>query len=182
MTKQSWCSGGWSLTKVQVGAWQHIGTPYILYLFYCKYYINKIIYSCCSSCVLNINVLTSKTIVEKRNIDSPPQYFQQYNRIDAYLLDNDFDKCDSEPSLYIKENDGKILIVVLYVDDLIFTGSDDFFIIDFKQVMKNEFEMTELGLLRYFLGMEVKQIDNDIFISQATYVADILERFKMQNN
>eukprot|EP00253_Pinus_taeda_P036168 PITA_36168 len=51
-----------------------------------------------------------------------------------------------------------------------------------KKVMKNEFEMTDLGLLRYFLGIEVKQIENGIFISQEKYVANILERFNMQNN
>eukprot|EP00253_Pinus_taeda_P036573 PITA_36573 len=105
-----------------------------------------------------------------------------YNKIDAYLLDNGFDKCDCEPTLYIKESDGKSLIVVLYVDDLIFTGSDDFVIVDFKEVMKSEFEMTDLGLLRHILGIEVKQTENGIFISQAKYVTNILERFKMQNN
>jgi len=73
-----------------------------------------------------------------------------YNMIDAYLLDNGFNKCDDEPTLYIKESEGKILIVILYVYDLIFIGSDDFLIADFKQVMKSEFEMTKLGLLRYF--------------------------------
>eukprot|EP00253_Pinus_taeda_P004727 PITA_04727 len=78
-----------------------------------------------------------------------------YIRIDAYLFDNGFNKCD---------------------------GCDDFLIIDFKQVMKNEFEMNDLGLLKYFLGIEVKQTKNDIFISQAKYVADILERYNMQNN
>lgn len=46
--------------KVQVGAWQQIGALYILYLIYCKGYINKSIYSCCSFCVLNINDLTGK--------------------------------------------------------------------------------------------------------------------------
>eukprot|EP00253_Pinus_taeda_P017998 PITA_17998 len=105
-----------------------------------------------------------------------------YNRIDAYLLANGFDKCDGEPTLYIGESEGKILIVILYVDDLPFTGSDDFLIADFKQVMKSEFEMNELGLLRYFLGIEVKQTQYDIFISQAMYVIEILERFKIQNN
>ena len=102
-----------------------------------------------------------------------------YNKIDSYLLDNGFGKCDGEPTIYIKESEGKILIVVLYVDNLIFTGSDDFLIADFKQVMKSEFEMNDLGLLRYFLGIEVKQTKNGIFISQANYVAEILERFKM---
>ena len=85
-----------------------------------------------------------------------------YNMIDAYLLDNGFNKCDGEPTLYIKKSDGKILIVVLYIDDLIFIGSDDFLIADFKKVMKSEFEMTGLGLLKYFLGIEVKQTENGI--------------------
>ena len=85
-------------------------------------------------------------------------------------MDNGFDKCDSEPTLYIKENEGKFLIVVLYLDDLIFTDSDDFLIANFKAVMKSEFEMKNLGS-RYFLGKEVKQIKNGIFISQEKYVA-----------
>lgn len=94
-------------------------------------------------------------------------------------MNNGFDKCDDEPTLYIKESEGKILIVILYEDDLIFICSDDFLIADFKQVMKSEFEMTDLGLLRCFLGIEVKQTGNGIFISQAKYVAEILKRFKM---
>ena len=80
-----------------------------------------------------------------------------YSRIDAYLIENGFEKCDGERTLYIKENDGKILIVVLYVDDLIFTGNDASLIADFKVVVKNEFEMTDLGFLRYFLGIEVEK-------------------------
>ena len=66
LRKQSWYSRGQSLTEVQVGAWQQIGTIYILYLFYCKDYVNKIIYSYCSSCVLNINFLTGKITIEKK--------------------------------------------------------------------------------------------------------------------
>eukprot|EP00253_Pinus_taeda_P026125 PITA_26125 len=77
-----------------------------------------------------------------------------YSRIDSYLLENGFKKCEGEPTLYIKEKDGKILIVVLYVDDIIFTSNDEYFIENFKTVMKEEFEMTDMGLLRYFLGIE----------------------------
>eukprot|EP00253_Pinus_taeda_P014032 PITA_14032 len=105
-----------------------------------------------------------------------------YNRIDAYLIENGFDKCDGEPTLYIKENDGKILIVVLYVDDLIFTSNDASLIANFKAVMKSEFEMTDLGFLRYFLGIKVDQSENGVFISQVKYVEAVLKRFNMQNN
>eukprot|EP00253_Pinus_taeda_P030134 PITA_30134 len=105
-----------------------------------------------------------------------------YSRIDSYLQENGFEKCEGEPTLYIKENDGKILIVVLYVDDVIFTGNDDHLIQNFKTVMKEEFEMTDMGLLRYFLGIEVDQNENGIFITQAKYVNEVLERFNMQDS
>jgi len=79
-----------------------------------------------------------------------------YSRIDSYLLENGFEKCDGEPTVYIKEKDGKLLIVVLYVDDVIFTRNDDYLIENFK----SEFEMTDMGLLRYFLRIEVDQNEN----------------------
>jgi len=75
------------------------------------------------------------------------------SRIDSYLLENGLSKCEGEPTIYIKENDGKTLIAVLYVDDVIFTSNDDHLIENFKSVMKEEFEMTSMGLLRYFLGI-----------------------------
>lgn len=103
-----------------------------------------------------------------------------YSRIDSYLLENGFDKCEGEPTVYIKEKDGKILIVVLYVDDVIFTGNDDQLIKNFKSVMKEEFEMTDMGFLRYFLGIEVDQNEKGIFISQARYVDQVLSRFSME--
>eukprot|EP00253_Pinus_taeda_P012844 PITA_12844 len=105
-----------------------------------------------------------------------------YNIIDAYLIENGFDKCDGEPMLYIKENDGKILIVVLYVDELIFTRNDASLIADFKAVMKIEFEMTDLGFLRYFPRIEVDQSENGVFISQVKYVEAVLKRFNMLNS
>ena len=55
-----------------------------------------------------------------------------YSRIESYLLENGFEKCEGEPTLYIKGNDGKMLIVVLYVDDVIFTGNDDYLIENFQ--------------------------------------------------
>ena len=89
-----------------------------------------------------------------------------YNRIDSYLMSNGFSKSDGEPTLYINAENGNVLIFVLYVDDLIFTGNDNFLIGEFKEAIKNEFEMIDLGLLKYFLGIEIKQMHDGIFISQ----------------
>jgi hypothetical protein len=70
-------------------------------------------------------------------------------------------------------------IIHFYVDDLIYTGNLS---IDmFKSAMKKEFEMTYLGLMNYFLGIEVTQNDKGIFICQSKYARDVLKRFKMIN-
>jgi hypothetical protein len=77
-----------------------------------------------------------------------------YSRIESYLTHNGFQRCECEPTLQMKEKkQGNMLIVFLYVDELIFTG--EFGIEEFMSIMKDEFEMTNLGLMRYFLDIEV---------------------------
>lgn len=67
-----------------------------------------------------------------------------------------FAKWPYEHSLFIKIGDGgNILIVYLYADDLIYTSSDECMLTNFKQSMMNEFEITDLDKMRYFLGIEV---------------------------
>ena len=104
-----------------------------------------------------------------------------YSGINAYLLENGFEKCEGDLTLYIKEKYGKMLIIVLYVDDVIFIGNDAYLIENFKIVMTEEFEIIDMGLLRYFLGIKVEQNENKIFISQEKYVKEVLERFNMQD-
>ena len=72
-----------------------------------------------------------------------------------------------------------MLIICLYVDDSIFTS--DFGIKEFRTVMESEFEMTNLGLMKFFLGIEVQQSESGIFISQSKYASTILKRFNMSN-
>ncbi|GMJ14865.1 hypothetical protein HRI_005155700 [Hibiscus trionum] len=75
--------------------------------------------------------------------------------------------------------DGKMLIVCLYVDDLFYIGNDDAMFEKFKQSMMLEFDMFDLGKMHYFLGIEVRQSSDGIFISQRKYVQDVLMRFQM---
>ena len=69
----------------------------------------------------------------------------------------------------------------LYVDDLIFTGNDDKMMQSFKEHMMKAYEMSDLGLLHYFLGIEVTQKAEGIFVSQKRYAKSILEKFNMSN-
>jgi transposase InsO family protein len=79
-----------------------------------------------------------------------------YNRIETYFLKEGFQKCPYEHTLFIKiEDGGKMLSVSLYVDDLIYTGNNTVMFESFKKSMMAEFEMTDLGMMHYFLGIEV---------------------------
>ena len=91
-----------------------------------------------------------------------------------------FSKCSYEHTLFIKhEAAGKCLIVSLYIDDLIYTGNDMELCEKFKKAMKSEFDMSDLGKMKYFLGVEIQQTSEGIHVTQMKYAGEILERFGM---
>ncbi|KAG8499379.1 hypothetical protein CXB51_005983 [Gossypium anomalum] len=105
-----------------------------------------------------------------------------YDRVDTYLPRLGFDKSVSEATLYVKRSQSETLLIVsLYVDDLLVTGSKDELISEFKVQMQEVFEMTDLGIMTYFLSIEVNQFDQGIFISQHTFALKILNKFCMTN-
>jgi len=87
-----------------------------------------------------------------------------YGRIDDYLIGSGFQKSLSEATLYVKRINDDILIISLYVDDLLVTGSNTVQVAEFKLNMMQVFEMTDLGLMSVFLGMEIMQNREEIFI------------------
>ncbi|KAJ0590261.1 putative RNA-directed DNA polymerase [Helianthus annuus] len=102
-----------------------------------------------------------------------------YSRIDSYFLQNKFKKSAYEHTLYIKDiNKGK-LVICLYVDDLIIASNSMHLITKFKESMNREFEMTDMGRLHYFLGMEVLYEDGNIILSQRKYMKNLLDKYKM---
>jgi len=105
-----------------------------------------------------------------------------YSRIDGYFLKNGFAKCPHEYAIYVKiKESGDTFIVCLYVDDLIFTGNNPKMFEDFKQAMNKEFEMTDIGLISYYLGIEIKQGEDGIFVNQEKFAKEILKKFKMED-
>ena len=78
--------------------------------------------------------------------------------------------------------EGNQLLICLYVDDLIVTGTDVNEIEAFKTQMMNEFEMSDLGNLTYFLGMEFTEVAEGLVMHQMKYASDILKRFNMNYN
>ena len=77
-----------------------------------------------------------------------------YSRLDSYLRKDGFHRSESEPTLYVKvTSTGDILIICVYVDDIIYTASSNTLVKGFKESMTNEFDMSDLGLFHYFLGL-----------------------------
>ena len=102
-----------------------------------------------------------------------------YTQIDSYFTGHGFTKSEADANLYQIVVEGKLLIIVIYFDDLILSG-DENFIHSCKADLAKEFEMKDLGLLHYFLGLEIWQQKGALFLSQGKYAWEILEKFKMQ--
>ncbi|KAG6496075.1 hypothetical protein ZIOFF_043923 [Zingiber officinale] len=90
-------------------------------------------------------------------------------------------KCTQEHAVYTSGEGEVSILVGVYVDDLIMTGSITEEINKFKQQMMMKFEMSNLGLLSYYLGIEVEQQTNRILLRQSTYAKKILSQFKMED-
>ncbi|GJV67481.1 putative ribonuclease H-like domain-containing protein [Tanacetum coccineum] len=100
-----------------------------------------------------------------------------YETLSTYLLENRFRRGTIDKTLFIKKDKGDILLVQVYVDDIIFGSTNKSLCVEFEQMMHKRFQMSSMGELTFFLGLQVKQKDDGIFISQDKYVADILKKF-----
>ena len=93
------------------------------------------------------------------------------------MLSIGFIKSLNEATLYVKRSRNDLLIVSIYVDDILITGSKEVETEEFKATMKCTFEMSDLGKMAYFLGMEVHQWEDGVFIYQKKFVDDLLIKF-----
>ena len=82
--------------------------------------------------------------------------------------------------MYLKSEGEDILVVMVYVDDIIFGSNNSSLVQWFASAMKSEFEMSMLGELSYFLGLQVRQQSEGMFISQEKYLKEILKKFNME--
>jgi hypothetical protein len=104
-----------------------------------------------------------------------------YFRLDKYLQQVGFRKGSADNNLYIKVSQGIILLIEVYVDDIIFGSDDDKLSQKFAKDMHNEFEMSLPGKISFFLGFQIHQNNQGIFISQTKYIREMLKRFRMED-
>jgi hypothetical protein len=102
-----------------------------------------------------------------------------YEKIDWFFVNMAFKHCESIHSIYVLHFKGDTLIVSIYVDDLVLIGNKPDLIFRFKTRLVNTFEMTELGILLFFIGLQLFPLLDGLFISQYEYVLDLLKHFNM---
>ncbi|GKB67329.1 putative ribonuclease H-like domain-containing protein [Tanacetum coccineum] len=100
-----------------------------------------------------------------------------YETLSTYLLDNGFQRGKIDKTLFIKRDKSDILLVQVYVDDIIFGSTRKEMCTEFEKMMHKKFQMSSMGELTFFLGLQVKQKEDGIFISQDKYVNEILNKF-----
>ncbi|GKA66664.1 putative ribonuclease H-like domain-containing protein, partial [Tanacetum coccineum] len=104
-----------------------------------------------------------------------------YETLSTYLLDNRFQRRKIDKTLFIRKDKGDILLVQVYVDDIIFGFTKKSLCTEFEKMMHKKFQMSSMGELTFFLGLEVKQKEDGIFISQDKYVTEILKKIGFTN-
>ncbi|KAK2388390.1 putative mitochondrial protein [Trifolium repens] len=102
-----------------------------------------------------------------------------YERLSTFLLENDFSRGKIDTTLFRKTHKHDLLIVQVYVDDIIFGATNEKMCEEFSNLMQSEFEMSMMGELRFFLGLQIKQQEDGIFICQEKYIKDLLKKYKM---
>ena len=102
-----------------------------------------------------------------------------HERIVTYLVSIGFRMSAADHSLYVRENETGIVIVCIYVDDLIVGGDNEDEVEHVKTQLKQEFDMKDLGELRYFLGIEIIRTQEGIWLSQRQYALDMLSKYGM---
>jgi hypothetical protein len=100
-----------------------------------------------------------------------------YDRLSSFLSEKGFRRGKIDSTLFIKNTDSDILLVQIYVDDIIFGSTNELLCKEFSESMQNEFEMSMMGELNFFLGLQIKQCKEGIFICQEKYLNDLLKKF-----
>ncbi|GJU33188.1 putative ribonuclease H-like domain-containing protein [Tanacetum coccineum] len=100
-----------------------------------------------------------------------------YATLSTFLLKSGYRRGTIDKTLFIKKDKNDIMLVQVYVDDIIFGSTKRSWCDEFEALMKSRFQMSSMGELTFFLGLQVKQKEDGIFISQDKYVAEILKKF-----
>ena len=99
-----------------------------------------------------------------------------YDTLSEFLLENGFPRGVIDKTLFFKLHKNDMILVKVYIDDIIFGSTNDQLCSIFSKIMQSKYEMSMMGELTYFLGLQVSQRDDGIFICESKYVRDLLKK------
>jgi hypothetical protein len=102
-----------------------------------------------------------------------------YARLKMFLLEHGYVMGSVDKTLFTLNHGTDFLLVQIYVDDIIFSGSSHTLVSRFQEMMESEFQMSMMGELNFFLGIQVKQTKQGTFMHPAKYMKDLIKKFNM---
>jgi hypothetical protein len=105
-----------------------------------------------------------------------------YDRLRDFLLSKGFMMGKVDTTLFTKKIEKDLFVLQIYVDDIIFGSTNQDFCEEFGKMMANEFEMSMIGELSYFLGLQIMHLKNGTFVSQSKYIKDMFKKFGMNES
>jgi hypothetical protein len=102
-----------------------------------------------------------------------------YECLRDFLIENGFRIGKADFTLFTRKMGKDLFVCQIYVDDIIFGSTNATFYEEFSKIMTNRFEMSMMGELKYFLGFQIKQLEDGTLISQTKYTHDLLKKFGM---
>ncbi|KAG8501432.1 hypothetical protein CXB51_003747 [Gossypium anomalum] len=105
-----------------------------------------------------------------------------FHKLREFLLASKFETSKTDNSLFIQKSGNQLLYVLVYVDDIIVTGSDSDAINQFVKSLNHQFSLKDLGRLNYFLGIDVTYIPNGLVLNQKKYILDLLKKASMDKS
>nr|KYP70668.1 Retrovirus-related Pol polyprotein from transposon TNT 1-94 [Cajanus cajan] len=103
-----------------------------------------------------------------------------YDRLNKFLIENDYVRGKVDNTLFVKKFKNDTMYVQIYVDDIVFGSTNVSLCKEFAKTMQREFEMSMIVELTFFLGLQIKQMSDRIFISQSKYCNELLKKFGME--
>ena len=105
-----------------------------------------------------------------------------YETLSEFLIENGFVRGVIDKTLFSKSHKGDMILVQVYVDDIIFGSTNDNLCKRFAKLMQSKYEMSMMGELKFFLGLQVDQRSDGIFICQSKYIKELLKKYHMEDS
>ncbi|GJZ04051.1 retrovirus-related pol polyprotein from transposon TNT 1-94 [Tanacetum coccineum] len=105
-----------------------------------------------------------------------------YDRLKAFLIKHEYSMGMVDNILFTKKSKSHLIIVQIYVDDIIFGSTSQNLCDDFAKIMHDEFEMSMIRELNFFLGLQIKQMEDGIFFNQSKYIKEMLKKFGLEDS